>query len=240
MLEKGRISPLELSILAILYTIGTTILAIPSVLTAKAGQDAWLSALIGIILCGLLAYFFVICARAMKSETYINYLERVYGKIIGKIVGVLYVYFAFVGATSLLFQFSDFATTHMLINTPVDILNIMLAILVILVVRAGLEVLARTGELLLPWFMVLFFALVIFLIPQIEPERISPLYEASFKAHLSASLDFLSFAGLPLVMFLMFYPGNLNRPDKTKWNFTVGTTLGAAIVGVLVVLSSVS
>lgn len=236
LLEKGRISPLELSVLAILYTIGTTILAIPSVLTAKAGQDAWLTALIGVIFSGLLSCFYVICAKAMKRETYINYLERVYGKIIGKIIGVLYVYFAFVGAATLLFQFSDFVTTHMLINTPAEVLNIMLAILVILVVRAGLEVLARTGELLFPWFMFLFIALVIFLIPQIEPDRISPLYEASVRAHLSASLDFVSFAGFPLVMFLMFYPGNMNRPDKTKWNFITGTTLGAAVVGVLVLL----
>lgn len=236
MLEKGRISPLELSILAILFTIGTTILAIPSVMTAKAGQDAWLSSLIGVFLVGMLAYFFVICTKAMKRETYINYLERVYGKIIGKIIGVLYVYFGFVGTTSLIFQFSDFVTTHMLIDTPIEVLNIMLAIVVILVVRAGLEVLARTGELLLPWLLFLFIALVIFLIPQTEPDRISPLYEASIVTHLSAATDFLAFAGFPLVMFLMFYPGSINRPDKTKWNFVIGTVIGAAVVGVLVLL----
>lgn len=236
MIEKGKISPIELSVLVILFTIGTTILAIPSVMTAKTGQDAWLSALIGVILCGLLGYFYVICGKAMKKETYIKYLERIYGKIIGKIIGVSYVYFGFVGACSLLFQFSDFVTTHMLIDTPVEILNIMLALLVILVVRAGLEVLARTGELLIPWFMILYFALVIFLIPQIETDRLSPLYEASFRDHLSAALDFLSFAGFPLVIFLIFYPGNMNRPDNTKWNFITGTLLGAMIVGVLVLL----
>lgn len=236
MLEKGRISPFELSILTILFTIGTTILAIPSVQTAKAGQDAWLSALIGILYSVLIAFFFVICAKAIKRESYVKYLERVYGKVIGKLIGLSYIYFAFIGASSLLYQFGNFVTTQMLVDTPVEIINFLLIFLVIMVVRAGLEVLARTSELLIPWFMFLFITLVIFLIPQIEFDRLSPLYEASVKSHLSAALDFLSFAGLPLVIFLMFYPGNINRPDKTKWNFPIGTLIGSLIVGILVLL----
>lgn len=236
MIEKGRISPLELSILVTLYTIGTTILAIPSVMAAKANQDAWLSSLIGVILCCFLAYFYYICSKPMKRETYIKYLERVYGKLIGKIFGFSYVYFGFIGASTLLYQFSNFVTTQMLINTPVEMLNIMLALLVIIVVRSGLEVLARTGELLLPWFIFLFFSLVIFIIPQIEPDRIGPIYEASFRDHLSAVLDFLAFAGFPLVIFLMFYPGNINRPDKTKWNFIIGALFGGIVVAILVLL----
>ncbi|HHY74324.1 MAG TPA: endospore germination permease [Bacillus bacterium] len=236
MLEKGRISPLELSVLVILFTIGTTILATPSVMTAKAHQDAWLSSLISVILCGLLAFFYVICGKAMKRETYTQYLERVYGKIIGKMLSFSYVYFGFIGACSLLYQFSNFVTTHMLVDTPLEVLNVMLALLVILVVRGGLEVLAKTGELLIPWFMFMFFALVILLIPQIEIDRLSPLYVASFRDHMSAILNFLAFAGFPLVIFLMFYPGNINRPDKTKWNFIIASLFGCVVAAILVLL----
>lgn len=82
----------------------------------------------------------------------------------------------------------------------------------------------------------LFFSLVIFLIPQIEPDRIGPLYEAGFRDHLSAVWNFLAFAGFPLVIMLMFYPGNINRPDKTKWNFIFGTLFGGMVVMVLVLL----
>lgn len=236
MIEKGRISPFELSILTILFTIGTTILAIPSVQTAKASQDAWLSSLIGIIFSVLIAFFFVIIAKAMKRESYIRYLERVYGKFIGKMIGMTYIYFAFIGASSLLYQFGNFVTTQMLVDTPVEVINFMLILLVIMVVRAGLEVLARTSELLIPWFVFLFVTLVIFLTPQIELDRLSPLYEASIKSHLSAALDFVAFAGFPLVIFLMFYPGAINRPDKTKWPFTIGTLIGGLVVGILVLL----
>ena len=236
MIEKGRISPLQLSILVFIFTIGTTVLAIPSVMTARANQDAWLSSLIGILLCVFLATFFALCAKSIGRETYIQYLERVYGKVIGKIIGVTYVFFGFIGTSTLLFQFGNFVTTQMLVETPIEIINLMLVLLIIASLQAGLEVLARTSELLFPWFMFLFIALVILLLPQIELDRISPLYEAKIKDHLSAALDFVSFAGFPLVVFLMFYPGNINRPDKVKWNLILGTFFGALVVGVFVFL----
>ncbi|WP_017755329.1 GerAB/ArcD/ProY family transporter [Calidifontibacillus oryziterrae] len=235
MLEKGRISPLELSVLIIFFTIGT-ILAIPSVQTAKANQDAWLSSLIGIFVCVGLAYFYWICAKPMGRATYSQYLEKVYGKIVGKIISLTYVFFWFIGATTLTNQFGKFITTQMLVGTPIEVVSLLLTLLIIFAVKAGLEVIARTGELLIPWFMILFFALVIFLIPQIDLERLSPLYEASFQQQFSATMDFIATAGFPLIAFLMFFPGNMNVPDKSKWNLIAGVFVGAFIVGVFVFL----
>jgi spore germination protein KB len=234
--EKVRISPFELSILTIFFTTGTTILVIPAGMAAKANQDAWLSALIGMIICLVMVYFYVVCAKAMGRESYIQYLQKVYGKVIGKLVGFAYVYFAFVGTTTLLFYFGNFTTTQILTETPIEILNLLLLIVVIFVVRAGLEVLARTGELLFPWFMFLLVSLVILLIPQIELERISPLFDASIKDHLSAIFNFVATAGFPLVLMLMFYPRNINRPDKTKWGFMAGSVFGSMIVVVIIFL----
>jgi spore germination protein KB len=234
--EKVRISPFELFILTIFFTTGTTILVIPAGMTAKTNQDAWLSAIIGIVLCAVVAYFFVVCGKAMGRDTFIQYLQRVYGKILGKLLGLFYIYFAFIGATTLLFYFGNFTTTQILTETPIEILNLMLAVLVMVVVRAGLEVLARTGELLFPWFIFLLFALVIFLLPELQLDRVSPLYEASIMEHLSASYDFVGTGGLPMVVILMFYPRNINRPDKTKWSFVSGSIIGTSVVGVIVIL----
>lgn len=234
--EKASISPLELSILTIFFTTGTTILVIPATMTAKSNQDAWLSALIGIAGCALIGYFFVVCSRAMKKETYIQYLQRVYGKVLGKMIGLTYVYFSFIGATTLLYYFGNFTTTQILTRTPIEMLNLMLAVLVMVVVRAGIEVFARTGELLFPWFIFLLTALSLLLLPKLKLERISPLYEASLSEHLSAALDFIGIAGFPLVVFLMIIPMNINRRDRIKWNFIIGSILGAFIVGVIILL----
>ncbi|WP_227940294.1 GerAB/ArcD/ProY family transporter [Alkalihalobacillus deserti] len=234
--EKVRISPLQLCILTILYTAGTTILAMPSTMAAKTNQDAWLSALIGTLACIIIAFFFWVCGRAMGRETYIQYLQRVYGKLIGKIIGFSYVLFSFIGVSSLLFYFSNFTKTQILINTPIEILNLMLAVLIMVVIRAGFEVLARTGELLFPWFMILFLALVILLLPELKLERMSPLFETGFKDHLSAILDFTAITGLTLIVFLMFLPRNINTPENSKWNFITGALIGSLIVSIIILL----
>lgn len=234
--EKIRISPFELTVLTVLFTTGTTFLVIPATLAAEAEQDAWLSALIGVVVCAGLAYFFIVCGKSMGRKNYIQYLESVYGKIAGKFIGMLYVFFSFIGTTTLLSYFGFFTTTHMMTETPIEVLHFMLAILIILVVRAGLEVLARTSELLIIWVLLLLLVLIIFLLPEIKFENLTPLYEASMKNHATAAFNFVAVAGFPLVLFLMIFPKHINRPENAKWNFITGTIIGTGAVAIIVVL----
>lgn len=234
--EKVKISPFELTVLTILFTTGTTFLVIPSSMAAEAKQDAWLSSLLGIIICSGLTFFYIVCGKALGKKNYIQYLEDVYGKVLGKIIGLLYVFFSFIGTTTLLSHFGFFTTTLMLTSTPIEILHILLAIMIILVVRAGLEVLARTGELLILWVLILLTALIIFLFPEMNVENLKPFNEASPMNHAKAILNFVAVAGFPLVVFLMIFPKHINRPDNAKWNFISGTLIGTGAVTVIIVV----
>ncbi len=205
-------------------------------MTAAAKQDAWLSCVISVFICLGYVYFLYKCATGMGKKNYIEYLESVYGKVLGKIIGLLYVLFAFIGTCSLLAYFGYFTTTQILTDTPIEVLNMLFALLIIIVVRAGIEVIARTGELLSAWFFILLIGLIIFLLPEIELERLSPLYEASFSDHAKAIYNFVSIAGFPMILFLMFFPKNINRPDKSKWNFLSGTFIGTTTVTFVTVL----
>ncbi|QCR31056.1 endospore germination permease [Lysinibacillus sp. SGAir0095] len=234
--EKVRISPFQLSVLTILFTIGTSILIIPSGMAAEVNQDAWLTSLIGIIICCGLAYFYVVCSRSMGRKNYFQYLEDVYGKVLGKLIGLLYVFLGFIGTSTLLSYYGFFTTTQILTDTPFEILNLSLAILIILVVRAGLEVLARTGELLIFWIFLLLFALIVFILPEVDFERLRPFNEASPMNHAKSILTFIASAGFPLVLFLVIFPKHINRPDKVKWNFIAGSFIGTFAVSIIIVL----
>ncbi len=234
--EKVRISPFQLSVLTILFTTGTTFLIIPSTMTAETKQDAWVSSILGIIICLGLSYFFIVCGREMGRKNYIQYLEDVYGRLLGKMIGLLYVFFCFNGTAALLSYFGFFTTTQMLTTTPIEVLHILLAILIISVVRAGLEVLARTGELMIIWVFLLLLAMIVFLLPDIQLERLTPSFVASPMNHTKAIINFVAIAGLPLVVFLMIIPKHINRPDLAKWNFIAGTLIGTGAVTVIIVL----
>ena len=48
MLKDVKISVRQFAVLVMIFTIGTTILVIPSGLAADAKQDAWLAAMLGV------------------------------------------------------------------------------------------------------------------------------------------------------------------------------------------------
>lgn len=57
MLEKGKIGSRQLTILVILYTLGDSILVLPSIVASEAEQDGWVSGIIGVAIAPLLVIF---------------------------------------------------------------------------------------------------------------------------------------------------------------------------------------
>jgi spore germination protein KB len=157
--------------------------------------------------------------------------------VIGKVMVLCFIFFGFIGTTTLLFHVGAFTTTHMLPETPIEILIAMFGFLIIFVTRAGLEVLARSGELLLPWFLVLFLALIIFITPQLEFERLTPLHDVSIRQLTSGAFEFVAVAAFPMIVFFMFYPVNINSPEKSKHNLLWGMLIGCFLVFIIVLTS---
>lgn len=80
MLEKGKISTRQLTILVMLLTIGDSILVIPPSTTHYAKQNAWISSLIGMVV-GLLAiYMYSRVAKLYPKLTLIQVIQKVFGK----------------------------------------------------------------------------------------------------------------------------------------------------------------
>ncbi|WP_413376627.1 GerAB/ArcD/ProY family transporter [Alkalihalobacillus sp. 1P02AB] len=237
MLEKGRISPLQLTVFVILFSVGTTILLEPTNQAEIAQQAAWISTLLGVIVSVLVAWFYVICARNIGDQSYVQYLQKVYGNVIGKFMILCFIFFGFIGTTTLLFHVGTFVSTHMLPETPIEVLIAMFGFLIYLATRGGLEVLARCGELLLPWFLLLFIAMVVFITPKLEFERLTPLFDVSIKQLASGAFEFVSVATFPLVVFLMFFPKNVSNLKKVKHYFLGGMFLGGFFVFIAVLLS---
>ena len=144
--------------------------------------------------------------------------------------------FSLFGVIALLSYLGYFITTQILPNTPMKILYLLLTVLMVFVVSSGLEVLARTGELLIGVVFLLYIALVVFLLPEIEVERAKPVFVANVTNHTRAILIFVSFSGFPLVVFLMIFPKHLNNLVKTKWSFITGTIIGTGMVVVMILL----
>ncbi|WP_235550870.1 GerAB/ArcD/ProY family transporter [Paenibacillus sp. Soil787] len=235
MLEKGKISARQYTVLVILYTIGTSILIVPSSLATVAKQDGWIASILGIGAGLLSVLLYHALGNRFPNMTLAEYSERILGKWLGKTVSLLFISFIFLLASFLLRVVGNFMTTHIMPETPIEVVHIVFISVVILAVRLGLENIGRASEIFLPWVIILFLLLVGFLSPKIKIDNIQPVLEGGIKPVVLAAFYFFSLQ--ELVVFLMLFP-YVNRTKKARNAFLAGTWIGGIFVIITTVMST--
>jgi spore germination protein KB len=205
-------------------------------LAAKAKQDAWLAAIFGLVVGLLLVWLYKTLGILFPNMTLVEYSEKILGKWIGKAISLLFFTFPFLLGALVLRNIGDFLTTHVMPETPIEAIHLIFLIIVMMGTRYGLETLARSGEILFPWFIVLFLFLVIFISPQIELEKIQPILEEGMKPVLQSTFLFIGFPFLELVNFLMIFP-YVNNPKDAGKAFFRGTLMGGIVLILLTALA---
>ncbi|WP_339272957.1 endospore germination permease [Paenibacillus sp. FSL W8-0187] len=233
-----KISLRQVSILTAMYTIGSAILIVPSGTANIAKQDAWIAALVGI---GL--GFIILAVQLQLSKKYpetnlMQLSEKLLGKWIGKTVNFLFLITLLLsGPASVLHEISDFMTIQMLPETPVQAIIFLFGALVVLGVRLGLEVLARSAEMLFPWFLLLFLSMSILLLSEIKWENALPVFESGAHPILQAAISFVSTAFLPHIVLMIIYPGAVNRPAEAYKAVYIGSLFGAGVLFTIIGLA---
>jgi len=235
--RNEKISARQFGMLVALYSVGTTILIIPTVMAIEAKQDAWIAALLGVGIGMLLVGLYCAVGNLIPSMSLVELMEELFGKWLGKACSLTFIFFSLVTASELLYIVGTFITTQIMPETPIQSINVIFACVVIMGVRLGIETLARSAELLFPLFVFLFLVFVIFVSPQIKVEHIQPVLEADFKDLIRAAIYFISVFSLSTVVLLMVFPASVNRPKVAKKNFFSGTIIAGVMLIILIALS---
>lgn len=236
MLEKGKLSTRQLTILVMLLTIGDSILIIPSSTTHYARQSAWISALIGLGV-GLLAnYMYSKFATWYPGLTLIQAIQKALGKWIGSIVSLMTLLFFLVVTVGSMREISDFVISEMLPGTPSQAILLLFILIVIMATRLGIEVIGRAGEIFTPMVIILFLILTVAIIPQMEIFRMLPVLEDGIKPVLRGSISITTFTFFEPVVFLMILP-YINIQHKITRSLFYGTLLGGVVIFITLIVS---
>jgi len=205
-LDNGKINARQLNVLVFLYTIGTTVLVIPAGLASAAKQDAWLGGLAGIVIGVIVLGLYIALWRRYPGQTFVGICEAVLGRWLGTLLSIVFVLYSLIGAATVLFYVGNFYNINFLPRTPFLCITALFATIVVMGVRLGLETIARTTELMLPWFLILFVILVATLAPSIEADRIRPVFETGWRHILWAGFTFSETAFMPIVFLFAVFP----------------------------------
>ncbi|WP_127534242.1 GerAB/ArcD/ProY family transporter [Paenibacillus kobensis] len=235
MLEKGRISAAQFSILAGMSVLATSLLTAPGIVAIDAKQDMWISP-IWISSAGfILVWTLYKLNQAYPDQTLVEYAVSILGRFAGKTVAALYLVFVIFATANVLRQFTDFIKLTFLLTTPDFVISGCMLLVCWLVARSGIETVARLPMLLLP--LVTLFVLMIYTpsIADIRFERLTPVMEKGAVPSLIGAFRLLSW--MPAFSIMNFYMPYLNnRKHLLYWSLgsVVVVTLTLSVTFVIV------
>lgn len=143
-MEKAKISGSQLFTLMILFEFGSAFI-LPIAIDAK--QDAWLSIMFGMIGGLLLFLVYYQLYRYYPDLLLVEFTQKIMGKWIGRFISFLYILLC-KHCFRVIRDFGDMLLTFAYPDTPLFIVNALLVLVVIYTVSKGIEVLARSSQLL--------------------------------------------------------------------------------------------
>ncbi|GGD76555.1 GerAB/ArcD/ProY family transporter [Paenibacillus nasutitermitis] len=236
MLEKGKISIQQLTILAIFSTIGDSILILPSIITKASERDAWLSMLAGIPAGLFIVWLVLRLWKTYPQATIIQINRNVMGRTLGGIVSLLFVLYFLLNTSAMLREASDFITTSILVETPLRAIHFMMILVLMIGIRLGLEPIARASEIFFPWFLFFLFCLVVLMLPQVHMTNLSPILSRGIPPILQGMIYTVTYPFTELLVFLMIFP-HVKQGTHLQRDFILGALIGGTILFILLLLS---
>ena len=215
MLEQGKISGFQAILLLINLVSATAVMFVPGIATSIAGRDAWIIPILALIPTIYQAYLTGNLGKIFPKMTLIQYLEVILGTWIGKIMGILYIFF-FLHTNSLVIrEFIELLAATIYPLTPYYIFTFGILALCAYVIRSGLEVLSRVNEITIPFIIVVVILLVgisTLLDPGVNILNLFPVLENGFIPVVKGSITTFAFRG-ELILIAMIIPF-LAKPQK--------------------------
>jgi spore germination protein KB len=241
-MEKAKIDGLQLFILIVLFEMGSAIV-LP--LGVQARQDAWISALGGMV--GGLLLFFIYQRLYLyyPDKLMTTYIQDILGKFLGRVIGFIYVVYFLYLASRVLRDFGELLVTFAYPETPVLIINAIMIATLIYVLNKGIEVMARTSELSFVVLYVLAIVgfILVFVSGLVKINHLRPMLENGIQPILkSVATETLYVPFGEMIVFTMILP-YLNRSEKAKVvglfatalsgiNLTIITAINIGVLGV--------
>ncbi|MFB4164144.1 GerAB/ArcD/ProY family transporter [Alteribacillus sp. JSM 102045] len=235
-MEKAKINASQLFVLIFLFQQGSALL-IP--LGVEAKQDAWLAILLGMVGGFFLFFIYERLYNYYPDILPTEYMQQLIGKFFGKILASVYIIYFLYIAARVLRDFGEMLVTFAYKETPLFIINALLLLTVVYTVHKGIEVIARSSELLfvLMYFLAISGFILVIVSGLIDVKNLQPILENGLKPVLEAVLTetlYIPFG--EVIAFTMIFP-YINRPKKLKVAGIVAIALNGINLGLTMAIN---
>ncbi|HCC06629.1 MAG TPA: spore gernimation protein [Clostridiales bacterium] len=225
-MNKEIITSKQAICIMIFFITGTSLL-IGTAGVAK--RDCWISIILGIIMA---VPFVIIYARILtlfRGKDIYEIVQMVFGKIFGKIIAILYIWYAFHLGALVLRNFGEFINVVAMPETPMLVPMFMIGVLCIMVVSGGVEIIGRTSKFFFPIIVAVLVLVNLLGITELNFDNIKPILYDGFLPVFKGAFSAFSFPFAETVLFttILF----ALQPKKSVYNvYLWGLLIGGIII----------
>lgn len=198
--------------------------------TAISGkEDIWLAIIIAFICAFIMVMLYARVLALFPGNDIFDILIVVFGKIIGRILCLFYVFFAIHLASLVLYNFEEFITVAALSATPALVPITIASLLILWIMKSGAGVLGAWSEIFAVIIFVLIFFTIPFFIPIAKLENLKPFLYQGIRPVINAALQTFSFPFTETIVFMGL--GNVLISKKSPYKvYGWGILFGALII----------
>ncbi len=228
---KEQISDKEAILILITFIIGTTMIVGTG---GDAKNDAWIAGIIAAITFIPLLLIFSRLLSLFPGKDLFDIFSILFGKIVGKILSAIYIWYSFHLGGLVLRNFGEFINVVALPETPMFIPLLCLGLVCIVAVYLGIEVLSRTMAVFIPLIIFIVFVVLILGISQLKLHYIQPILGNGFTPVLKGAFSTFSFPMAETVVFLCVFT-SLQTKKSPKRVYIWGTFIAACMIIIITI-----
>ncbi|MEK4877118.1 MULTISPECIES: GerAB/ArcD/ProY family transporter [Paenibacillus] len=216
--------------IAVLFIMGTSIfMGVPG----ESGNSNWIAVLLAMVLVVPLLLIYARLHVLLPGKDLFDMLITVFGGVLGRIISCLYIWYTFHLGTLILRVFGEFSRSVTLTETPMLAPMLCLGLLCVWIVKAGIEVLGRSSNLLLLFGLFVNLVIVTLAFSKMEYHHLLPLLDKGWKPLFNDTLGTFSFPFAEIIVFLGAFANLSNKSSVRKVLFG-----SVAIAGTIIIMAT--
>lgn len=195
----------------------------------EAKQDVWIAILFGIAIAVPVLMVYARILALFPEKDLFQILQIIFGKILGKIIAMLFIWYAFHLGALVTRNFTEFIKLAAMPETPEIVPTLLLGLLCIWGVKEGIEVLGRWSQFVLPLLLGIIFVVAILSMTLADFDNIRPVMYKNLEPIMSSVFSTFTFPLAETVVFMMV--GNVVKQEKSNYKiYMISLLLGGGIV----------
>ncbi len=191
----------------------------------EAKQDVWIAVPMAIFAAVPVFFVYARLLTLFPGKDLYEILNTVFGKIVGKLLSLFIIWFAFHLGALVIRNFTEFIKIVSIPETPQNIIAIFMTVLCIWAVKAGVEVIGRWTSMILPIIIGAIIGVTLLFIPLLEFKNLKPVLYEGMGPVLDSAFSVLSFPFAETVIFTTVL-NKLRKPASPfkvyYWSLLIG------------------